>query len=91
MENVLMASFVAVESAHSFSAFLPSVFTIKSLAVRQGEEKYLREGYIPAIIFSLGLGFIVSKLIKSWLPLWFAIGTIAFMICCYEFAIWSVR
>lgn len=87
MEKVLLASFVAVESAHAFSAFNPSIFTIKSLVVKQGEQQFLREGYIPATIFALALGFIVSKLINSWLPLWFSIATTAFMVFWYEWAL----
>lgn len=88
-ERVLISAFVAVESAHAFSAFCPSIFTIKSLA-NQSEEgkKQIREGYIPAIIFALILGFITSRLINSWLPLYFSIGTCAFMICAYE---WGLR
>jgi len=90
METVLLASFVAVESAHAFSAFNPSVFTIRQLANRSEEGKRdIRLGYIPAVIFAVALSVIVSMLIKSMLPILFGIGTIIFMILCYEFALRS--
>jgi len=87
METILLASFTAVESAHAFSAFLPSIFTIKTFA--EGKEKDVRQGYIPAVIFGLALGFIISKLTKNWLPLYFSIGTIIFMVIAYEWALRS--
>jgi len=90
MEKVLVSAFVAVESAHAFSAFNPSIFTIKSLANQTEEGKaQIREGYIPAVIFSVVLSFIVSRLIKSNLPLYFAVGTVVFMILWYEWALRS--
>lgn len=86
--NVLLGAFTAVESAHGFSAFCPSVFTIRQLANQTEEGKAaIREGYIPASIFAILLGLIVSKLTKSWLPLLFSLGTIAFMVAAYEWAL----
>ena len=90
MEKVLISAFVAVESAHAFSAFCPSVFTIKSLANQTAEgQAQIRQGYAPAIIFALALGFIVSKLIKDYTPLYFSIGTVVFMVLVYEWALRS--
>jgi hypothetical protein len=89
MEKILMSSFVAVESAHAFSAFLPSVFTIQSLAVPQGQEGLIRAGYIPAILFSLMLSYVVSHLVGSRLPLYFGAVTCVFMVLVYEWALSS--
>lgn len=87
VETVLLSSFVAVESAHAFSAFCPSVFTIKSLAIPQNQQAQIREGYIPATIFAILLAIIVSRLIHSNYPLFFGIGTVVFMIFVYEWAL----
>lgn len=87
VEIVLLSSFVAVESAHAFSAFCPSVFTIKSLAVPQNQQQQIREGYIPASIFAIALAVIVSKLIHSNYPLFFGIVTVIFMVAVYEWAL----
>jgi hypothetical protein len=88
-ELILLSGFTAVESAHAFSAFCPSVFTIKTLARGQGAEAQIREGYIPSIAFAIVLSLIVSLIIKSWIPLYFAIFTIIFMILAYEWALRS--
>jgi hypothetical protein len=88
-EEVLLSAFTAVETAHSFSAFCPSIFTIKSLAKPQRKENEIREGYIPAIIFGLVLSALISAIMKSKVPLLFAIFTIIFMVLAYEWALRS--
>ena len=85
-EKTLLASFVAVESAHAFSAFCPSIFTIKSFATDDTKKNQVRQGYYPAIVFSLVLGYIVSKLTGTYLPLYFSVATIIFMVIVYESA-----
>jgi len=90
-EVVLTSALVAVEAAHAYSAFLPSVFTIRRLAVPQGAEKDLRLGYIPASIFALVLGVLSSLILKTWWPLLASILTIVFMIAAYEWAIHSAK
>lgn len=86
-ENILLSSFVAVESAHAFSAFCPSILTIKTFATDEDKRRMVREGYLLASVFSLALAYIVSKMVKSWNPLYFSMGTIAFMIAVYEWAL----
>ena len=86
-EDILLSAFVGVESAHAFSAFEPSIFTIQTLAVPQGDQDRIRIGYIPSVLFSLVLGGIVSKIRHNTLPLAFGLGTCAFMIGTYEVAI----
>ncbi len=86
-EDVLLSAFVGVESAHAFSAFNPSIFTIQSLAVPQGQENMIRAGYVPSLVFSLALGSVVGMLRKTWLPIAFGLGTAGFMILTYEQAI----
>lgn len=87
METILISAFVGVESAHAFSAFEPSVFTIQGLVVPQEQEYMIRRGYIPSVAFSTILGSVVAALVKSKLPILFGLGTSVFMIVVYETAI----
>lgn len=86
-EKLLLSAFVGVESAHAFSAFNPSIFTIRSLAIPQGAESQIRIGYIPSVGFSIILGAIVGKIIHSKMPLLFGLGTSSFMVAVYEVAL----
>jgi hypothetical protein len=90
-EVLLTSALVAVEGAHAFSAFLPSVFTIRRLAVPQRAERDLRLGYIPASLFALTLGLLAGKILKSPWPLVASALTVIFMIAAYEWAIRSAR
>ena len=91
--ELALSILTAAESAHAFSAFLPSYFTIRTFAVDgppevvQQKLKNLRSGYIPATIYGLGLGGLVSYIAKSPLPLVFSGITVAIMIALYEQAI----
>lgn len=90
LEQIALAGLVAVEAAHAYSAFLPSIFTIKRLAVEKYRERgirALRQGYVPATLFAIILGVIVSIIAKHPLPLLFAIFTAIFMVSVYEHAI----
>jgi hypothetical protein len=86
-EKILMSAFVAMESAHAYSAFLPSIFTIRTFGHAPGTAKSIRDGEIIGTAFALGLGGIVSKLIDSWMPLLFAGATSAIMVGVYEAAL----
>jgi len=83
-EKVLISAFVALESAHFFSAFLPSVFTIKTFVKQTDGEKAIREGELYAILFALALGLVVSNLIKSYLPLIASIIVAVAILIVYE-------
>lgn len=81
------------EAAHAFSAHLPSHFTIKSFALddKNGDVAQkvadLRSGYLPASVFGIAMGALVSYLAKSPLPLMASVGTTALMIVNYESAL----
>jgi hypothetical protein len=86
--DVLMSAFVAVEGAHAFSAFLPSIFTIRAFASRNpGAAKAIRDGEIIGTAFAVGLGAVVSALIGSKLPVTFSIVTSMVMVSVYEYAL----
>lgn len=83
-----MAAFVAVESAHAYSAVLPSIFTIRTFAQTNGTTaKDIRDGEVIGSAFALTLGAIVSKLTSSALPLVFSAVTAAVMVGIYEWAL----
>jgi hypothetical protein len=80
----------ALESAHGFSAFMLSVFTIKTFAAEGDVETHmadLRSSYLPAVALSLAIGWIASQIVESWWPLAGAIGVSAGMILVYEVVI----
>jgi hypothetical protein len=83
-----MSAFVAVEGAHAFSAFLPSIFTIRAFAARNpSAAKAIRDGEIIGTAFAVGLGAVVSALIGSKLPVTFSIVTSMVMVSVYEYAL----
>ncbi len=92
--NIIALSLLtAGEQAHSFSAYLPSHFTIRNWVLDGTKEKQdanisnLRSGYIPSLIFGLGLGGVVSYIAKSPLPFIFSAATAAAMVMLYEQAL----
>jgi hypothetical protein len=84
-EEILLTIFTALESAHFYSAFLPSVFTIKKFA--ESDKEKVRAGYIPATLLTLGLGLVVSKLINDMKPFYASILITIGMISVYELAL----
>lgn len=89
-ETLILSIFVGVEGAHAFSAFMPSYFTVKKFAGSDEDKKSLRSGYVPAIVFNLVLGGIVSAITKKIAPIVIAGVVIVFMLIMYEGAISNV-
>jgi hypothetical protein len=86
-EQVMMSAFVALESAHAYSAVLPSIFTIRTFGEEPGTEQAIRDGEVFGTLFALSLGAIVSQVIDSWMPLAFSAVTSAVMVSVYENAL----
>lgn len=87
-EKALVVIMVALESIHADSAFMPSVFTIRTFAL--GDENKiaeLRSGYIPSTIMALLMGWIASEIIKSYWALFAAGAAQIVMVTFYEWAI----
>lgn len=82
-EDLLLSIFVAVEGAHAFSAFNPSVFTIRRFPDGQTAED-IRTGCVYASIFTLIIGGVTALLINNPLPVFFAIAVAAGMSMVYE-------
>jgi len=85
-QSVLLAAFTAVEGAHAYSAFLPSIHTIRHFADARTPAD-IRAGELVGTAFCLGLGFVVSRLARTPMPFWFAAGTALLMIAVYEWAL----
>lgn len=86
-DKIALTLLAAAETAHTFSAFEPSVFTIRRLAAPQGAQGDIRLGYIPAVIMSLGISGTVAYLIKSWAPIIASMLVAGFTIGVYEWAL----
>lgn len=78
---------MALEGVHAFSAFLPSVFTIKTFVSTPEGHAMIREGEICASIFLLILAYTTSALAKSHWPLIFGLLAGGAMIGVYEVAL----
>lgn len=85
-EHVLLTAFVALESAHFYSAFLPSVMTIRKFAHDQTAREALRQGEVLATTFAVTLGWLVSELTQTSWPVWGSVIVAAAMVLVYESA-----
>lgn len=83
--DVFTASVVAVEAAQAFSAFNPSIFTIRRFP-DEYTQRDIRLGSVLAVVFSLLLAILGAKLTGSTLPFVAALGADAFMVGVYEYA-----
>lgn len=86
-EKILIALFVALETPHAFSAFMPSYFTVSKFAHGKEDANRLRAGYAPAIIYGALVGAVVSFIIKDVRPFLFSVAVIVLMLFLYEGAI----
>lgn len=90
-EDVLLAVFVAVESAHAFSAYMPSAFTVRTFAKDEVDIKNLRSGYLPAVLFVALISSIVAVVRKNAMYLVIAALVSVMMISLYEYSIHGAR
>ena len=89
MDNdIIIAIFTGIEGVHAYSAFLPSVFTIKTFVETKEGRDMIREGEIGATIFLLALALVTSKLTKSPWPAVFALVAGGSMLAVYEYALY---
>ena len=94
-EVLALSLLTAGEGFHSFSSFLPSFFTIRTLAVApdstgtsQAQKiSNLRSGYVPAVAFALGMGTVVSLIAEHPLPLMTTAAASVLMVAAYESAL----
>jgi hypothetical protein len=79
--------FVAVECAFGFSAFLPSIFTIRHFGAQPATAENIRIGEALGCAWAIALAGIASILVDSVAPLLLTIPTAALIVCVYEWAL----
>lgn len=86
-ETLMISIFLALEGVHAYSAFLPSVFTIKTfVGTREGVDM-IREGELMSSLFLLGLVGVTVWITKSPLPLLLGLIAGGGMLAVYEYAL----
>lgn len=86
-DTVIISIFMALEGVHAYSAFLPSVFTIKTFVSTQGGVRSIREGELMASLFLVAISGATGLLTKSIWPPAFGLIAGAVMLAVYEKAI----
>ena len=90
-DDLLFASFVAIEGAQIYSAYLPSYFTIRRFGTDPEARRDIHIGEAISSIYLLLLAVIVGALSESWMPVVFGIGTIFLIVPIYEHAIMTAK
>lgn len=78
---------VAAEAPQAYSAFLPSIMTIRTFVGDEGAVADIREGELLGSVFVAGIGVVGSMLTGSPWPVVVAILTIVVMVGIYEHAL----
>lgn len=86
-DKLMVSIFMALEGVHAYSAFLPSVFTIKTFVSSNEGRDMIREGEFMASAFLLALAGVTAYLSRSPWPAIMAIVTGAAMVGVYEYAL----
>lgn len=86
-DKIMISVFMALEGIHAYSAFLPSVFTIKTFVDSEEGVRMIREGEVFASAFLLTLAIVTGNLTKSWYPVVFGLTAGGLMIAVYEYAL----
>ena len=92
-QTIALALLAGGEVSHAYSSYLPSYFTIRSLALDGDPDTVarkvanLRSGYVPATVFGLGLATVISVIAKSPLPLLVGGAAALTMVTFYEGAL----
>lgn len=86
-DKMVIAIFMALEGVHAYSAFLPSVFTIKTFVQDENGCKMIREGELMASAYLIVLAIAVSYITKSKWPAVLGLITGAAMVGVYEYAL----
>lgn len=83
----VIGTFVGIETAFGFSAFLPSVFTIRHFAAQNGTRSNVRIGEGLGVAWALAIGTVASVLIDHPAPLYFSVVASAGMVAVYEWCL----
>jgi hypothetical protein len=86
-DDIAWSVVVGVESAHFYSAFLPSIFTIEKFGQQETDIRALRRGEVIATVFTLLLGWAAGELVDSPYPLYASLTIAVLMLAVYEMAL----
>lgn len=86
-DKIVISIFMALEGVHAYSAFLPSVFTIKTFVQDNDGIRMIREGEIMASAYLVVLAIAVGVITKSKWPVIMALVTGITMVGVYEYAL----
>lgn len=86
-DKIVISIFMGLEGVHAYSAFLPSVFTIKTFVQDDNGVRMIREGEIMASAYLVVLAIAVGYITKSKWPVIMALVTGSAMIGVYEYAL----
>lgn len=86
-EQTLIATFAAMEALHAYSAFNPSIMTIRKFANDPEAVKAIRQGEALATAFTVLLGWVLSEITDSYLPLIFSSVAAIGYLSVYEYAL----
>lgn len=86
-EQTLIAVFAGMEALHAYSAFNPSIMTIRKFADDADAVKAIRQGEMLATAFTVILGWVLSEITDSYLPLIFTVAAALAYVTVYEFAL----
>jgi hypothetical protein len=78
-KDIALTLLAAVESAHFFSARLPSKMTVRKFATDPEARQAVIDGVVESVVLSMLLMGTVALLTKSTLPLWVGGATVAVM------------
>ena len=87
--KVTIALLIAVEVAFGFSAFEPSIFTIRHFAAQPQTIESIRIGEALAVGYSMLIAIVAGYITKSTLPVVFTMISCAMMVAIYEWALTS--
>lgn len=87
-DKLMISVFMALEGIHAYSAFLPSIFTIKTFVESEEGVRMIREGEVMASAFLVTLAIVTGNLTKSWYPVIFGLVAGGSMLAVYEYALY---
>ena len=91
-ERITTTVLLIGEATSIFAAFCPSWFTVASpffhdQEAKEGNVKRIRAGETAATMLVLATGYVVSKVLNDWVPLYASIGICAVTVAGYEYQI----
>lgn len=90
-EQTLLSIATAVQGTQIYSAFLPSIFTIRTFAEHSGTATDIRTGEAIASGLVIALGITTGAIVDHSGPIWLSLFVVLVMVSVYEWALRSRR